>query len=140
MTLRDTATCQANYSRFLDRTIASGEAWILSGSAGVAFCESNDDEQISVILFFSDAAYARRAQRNFPGYEPKRIDLFDLIYRWLPGMSGDGVLAEPNWTGDLVGLEIDSLTMRQTLEATFRPEQQSVFRERYEQITSNDER
>ena len=133
--LRDTATCQANYDRFLERTVGSSEAWILSSSSGAAFCGSNDDEQISVILFFSDAAYARRAQSHFPDHEPKRIDLFDLLYRWLPGMSGDGVLAGPNWTSDLVGLEVDPLTMREALEAALRPEQQTALRERYIQLT-----
>jgi hypothetical protein len=129
--LRDTATCEANYRRFLERTVESSEAWILSSSSGTAVCDSNADEETSVILFFSDAAYARRAQSEFPDYQPQRIDLFDLLYRWLPGMSSDGVLAGPNWTGDLVGVEIDPLTMRETLEAALRPEQQAAFRDRY---------
>jgi hypothetical protein len=54
-------------------------------------------------------------------------------------MSGDGVLAGLNWTGDSVGFEIDPLTLRQPLVARLRTEQQSVFHERYKQITANDE-
>ncbi|MCW8877448.1 MAG: DUF2750 domain-containing protein [Kangiellaceae bacterium] len=34
------------------------------------------------------------------------MSLFDF-FRWLAGMSDDGIAAGTNWTGDLVGLECD---------------------------------
>src|SRR4051812_12008073 len=111
--LRDAATCQENYKRFIERVVASGEAWILSGESGAAFCESNERDDTNVILFFSDLPYARRVQKqSIPGHEAQRLDLFDLLYRWLPGMLQDRVLAGPNWTGDLVGLEIPPPELR----------------------------
>src|SRR5688500_17243747 len=105
--MRDTASCEENYRRFIERVAASGEAWILKNESGAAHCESNEGDS-DVILFFSDAAYARRVQNSaMTKYQPQRLDLFDLLFRWLPGMSNDGVLAGPNWTEDLIGLELN---------------------------------
>ena len=132
--LRDSATCQENYRRFVQRVVVAGEAWILSSNNGAASCESNHHDDADVILFFSDAAYARRAQsQSFPDHEPERMDLFDLLYRWLPGMSQDGVLAGPNWTGDLVELEFDPFKLREELESQLSAEQRTRFAERYRQ-------
>ena len=138
--LRDTAACQNNYRRFVERAANACEAWILSGSSGAGFCESNEHDGVDVILFFSDAAYARRSQQvSFPDYQPERVDLSGLLYRWLPGMSQDGVLAGSNWTGDLVGLEIDPFDLREDLESRLRAEQQEFYSEKYRQSMSNND-
>src|SRR5580765_3449386 len=96
---RDTATCMENHKRFVSRIVESGTVWGLKGDRGWAFAESNDCADVSVLLFWSDEAYARRAQQEIPGHAPAQISLFDFLFRWLPGMSGDGVLAGTNWTG-----------------------------------------
>ena|ERR1044071_536435 len=130
--LRDAATCQENYQRFVQRVVASGEAWVLSGESGPAFCEANEQDDTNVILFFSDSPYARRVRtQSMPGHKPERLDLFDLLYRWLPGMSQDGVLAGPNWTGDLVGLEIAPAQLRAQLQKEMSEEQRAEFSERF---------
>jgi hypothetical protein len=111
--LRNTADCQADVDRFIGRVVESETVWYLASENGTAFCESNSEEDEdqeeppTVLLFFSDAAYARRSQnQHFAGYQVTRMDLFDFLYRWLPGMTDDRILAGPNWSGDLVGLEI----------------------------------
>jgi len=118
--------------RFLARAVAGHEVWILSGEKGAASCESNEHNGAAVILFFSDAAYARRAcTQSIPDHQPARIDLFNFLYRWLPGMSGDAVWAGPNWTSDLVGLEIDPAELKAELEKRLSPEQKASFLERF---------
>src|ERR1044071_10484914 len=130
--LRDAATCQENYRRFVQRVVASGEAWVLSSESGPAFCESNEQDDTNVILFFSDSAYAKRVQKqSIPGHQLEGLDLFNLLYRWLPGMKQDGVLAGPNWTGDLVGLEIAPDELRAELEKEMSQEQRAEFSERF---------
>ena len=130
--LRDADTSQENYRRFIQRAVASGEVWVLSSPNGVATCDSQCHDDAHVIPFFSDAAYARRAQaQSFQDYEPRRLDLFDLLYRWLPGMSHDGVFAGPGWTSDLVGLECDPFELREELERNLTPKQRASFAERY---------
>ena len=109
---RNTADCEADSKRFITRCLASELVWHLTSGSQVAYCESNgsdasEDERV-VLLFFSDEAYAKRAGNgHFPDYTAQSIDLFDFLYRWLPGMTTDGVLAGPNWSGDLVGLEFE---------------------------------
>jgi hypothetical protein len=134
--IRDTATCQENYRRFIQRAAAAGEVWMLSDEDGTATCESDEFEETDVILFFSDLPYARRVQtQSFSDHAPERLDLFDLLYRWLPGMTEDGVLAGPNWTGDLVGLEIEPYDLRVELEKHLSAEQQASFATRYRRET-----
>jgi hypothetical protein len=132
---RDTATCQENHQRFINRIVENEIVWALSNSNGYAIAESNKDEHSGIILFWSDEAYARRAQtESFPEYEESTIPLFDFLYRWLPGMSGDGVLAGTNWTGDLVGLEFDPYELRSEIEAALSEEQSKQFKETYEKL------
>jgi hypothetical protein len=73
-------------------------------------------------MFWSDRAYASRArQQSFPEYEPAEISLFDFLFRWLPGMAADGVLAGTNWTGDLVGLEFAPNELQETILSAMGP-------------------
>lgn len=120
---RYVADAKADVDRFIKRVVAADTVWYLTSKNGTAGCPSNaepegDEEPPTVLLFFSDAAYARRAQsRSFRRHSPKSMSLFDFMYRWLPGMSGDGVLAGPNWTGELIGLEVDPFELREAIEA-----------------------
>ena len=62
--LRDAADCEADVQRFAKRVAENEVVWYLSSDEGTAVCESNDEdgdkEPFSVMLFFSDEAYARR--------------------------------------------------------------------------------
>ena len=105
--LHDAATINANHDRFISRVAASEIVWGLRSPNGFATCPSNDDENQQVLMFWSDRGYASRVKQSvFPEYEPVEITLFDFLFRWLPGMEGDGVLAGTNWNGDLAGREI----------------------------------
>jgi hypothetical protein len=126
--MRLIADSKADLDRFVRRVAEGDEVWSLASAQGVAWCESNefeddDGDAPAVLLFFSDRAYATRAQAaQFPAHAPEAIPLFDFMYRWLPGMSGDGVLAGPNWSGDLTGLELDPFELRELIEAAMTPE------------------
>ncbi|MFC1706491.1 DUF2750 domain-containing protein [Planctomycetota bacterium] len=114
---RNTATCQENHERFVRRVVDDQTVWGLKGEGGWACCDSNDYEDVSVLLFWSDRAYAERARKaKFSEYEAGAISLFDFLFRWLPGMAGDDSLAGTNWTGDLVGLEYEPADLQQELK------------------------
>lgn len=132
---RDSATCQENHARFVHRIVASEQVWGLKGPNGWANAQSNETERTGVLLFWSDEPYARRAQSDSPDHTPTPIALFDFLYRWLPGMSGDGVLAGTNWTGDLVGLEKDPFELREEIEAVLPPEVAQRYKAIYEEAT-----
>jgi hypothetical protein len=63
------------------------------------------------------------------------MSLFDFMYRWLPGMSRDGVLAGPNWTGDLSGLELDPFELRQAIESAMSPEHLARHEAMYRELS-----
>ncbi|MBK1790206.1 DUF2750 domain-containing protein [Persicirhabdus sediminis] len=133
--LLDRATCDANHRRFIERVVEKEMVWYLSHPAGVANSVSNDDEETTVLMFWSDRAYATRARSNgFEDYEETSMDLFDFLFRWLPGMSEDGVLAGTNWTGDLIGVECDPFELREEIESEMPVELQQNHKDRYDAL------
>jgi hypothetical protein len=139
--LRNTADCEADVLRFIQRVAESEVVWHLNSDNGTASCESNaegtEEDPATVLLFFSDQAYARRCQKaHFPDHEVCSISLFNFLYRWLPGMSGDGVLAGPNWNQHLVGSELDPFELRERIEEVLTPELASKQLEEYQRLAA----
>lgn len=64
---RNTVDAKADVGRFIRRVVDFDAVWYLASDTGTAYCDSNaemdDDEENSatVLLFFSDQAYAKRA-------------------------------------------------------------------------------
>ncbi|WP_139373230.1 DUF2750 domain-containing protein [Prosthecobacter debontii] len=135
--LRNTADCQADVDRFITRVVSSETVWYLHSQDGIGCCESNDftkedDAPVTVLLFFSDEAYSKRCQQaHFSDHTIENMALFDFLFRWLPGMSGDGVMAGPNWNHELVGLELDPFELREQIDAALSPAQVDAYAERY---------
>lgn len=65
---RNAADAKADVDRFIRRVVDADVVWYLRSETGTACCDSNaevdDDEEepATVLLFFSDQAYAKRAQ------------------------------------------------------------------------------
>jgi hypothetical protein len=136
MRLLNRADCDDSHKRFVQRIVEKEIVWYLSNSEGVAHSESNDDEESTVLIFWSDEAYARRAKNEtFPEYEETSMDLFDFLFRWLPGMSGDGALAGTNWTHDLIGVESDPFELREEIENEMSEDQRERHKLKYESLT-----
>lgn len=132
----DEATSNAMAERFV-RRIAEGEAvYWLKAPDGCAQSESNhhtDDEgePRPVLLFFSDAAYARAVQQaQYPAYDVAQMHLFDFLYRWLAGMTRDGLVAGVNWRADLCGPERDPFELCGAVEAALPPDVRAAYDER----------
>ena len=69
-------------------------------------CPSNDDDDVNVLVFWSDKAYAARHVRDeWAQYVPTAISLNDFLGKWLPGMARDGKLVGTNWDANLCGIE-----------------------------------
>jgi hypothetical protein len=139
--LRDVADAEADHRRFIERVIESETVWLLHhGTDGVAYCESNDyeDEEIAVIMFWSDRAYAARTQKqSLPEFEPAEISLFDFLFKWLRGMADDGALAGANWTGDLIGLETDPEDLQEEIVEQMPPEMIARYQEALSQALAD---
>lgn len=135
----DGATTRVNKDRFIQRVIESEVIFYLSGEDGVANSVSNENESIVILMFWSDAAYARRVLKHgFDDCEVQEINLFDFLYRWLPGMSGDGVLAGVNWTSDLIGPESDPYELRIELEELMPLKMQKEYESHYQELKKED--
>lgn len=117
--MQDRATTSENYERFVKRIVESGLVWGLrSESSGWAHCPSNEHEDIDVILFWSDRAYAARHRKEeWADHIPTEIAFDDFVDAWLKGMNEDGVLAGPNWDANLCGLEVKARELADRLLA-----------------------
>lgn len=132
--LRDEAQSEENRELFVRRVVDSKSVWFLETGAGAAFCDSNMFEETSVVMFWSDRAYAERPIPNgFEDCEPKELDLFDFVFRWLPGLAGDRVLVGPNWTGDLVGLEVEPSELQDAIVDALDEATIEAYRQRFEE-------
>jgi hypothetical protein len=129
--LQDTATVQENHERFVLRAIASESVWGVRNESGFQSCESNEDESRSVLLFWSDAAYARRAiSRDYPDCEAANIDLFAFLFQWLPGIAADKVLVGTNYTAELCGSELEPMELQDQLLDAMPREMLGQYRDR----------
>ena len=136
----DSASCFESHERFISRVIADERVWYLSSESGIATASSEDSDGTSVLLFWSDEAYARRAMtETFPEFGVDSMDLFDFLFRWLPGMSRDGVLAGSNWTHDLIGIEKNPLELREAIEAVMPQDLLHSHRMKYEAMTGGNQ-
>lgn len=108
MDLDVTINSRKRYETFIKRVLESKQVWGLESDDGWCVCESNEFEDTSVMLFWSDEAYARQcAIEEWSHYKPAPIELDEFMNVWLKGMDQDEMLAGVNWNVKLIGLEIE---------------------------------
>jgi len=113
----DNAAVMEQHARFLQRVIDSGEVWALRADEGWCVAPSNQDEEVAVMPFWSDAAYARRcAVDEWEPFEATPVPLELFLEQWLPGLHGEGDLVGTDWDANLIGLEIEPLELKRQLE------------------------
>ncbi len=101
-----------NHARFVARVVEEEKVWGLSTEDGFLACESDRTEERAVLPFWSAADEAAKAQPEIESSEVDSIDLYDFLFRWLPGMEDDDVLVGTNWTAELDGKEIEPLDLQ----------------------------
>lgn len=138
---REPATSQESHELFVKRIVESETVWALSKDNNYAYAESNKGENpADIILFWSDKAYAERTKQiYYPDFEETTITLFNFLFRWLPGMYSENVLAGTNWTGDLVGMEYNAYELRQEIEAALSSDQKERLNSQYHETFNGNE-
>ncbi len=137
MAFIDTVTSDEMAERFVKRVAEGSSVFWLRSKDGAATSESNelvdpDGNARVILLFFSDAAYARSVQQSeYRDHEVAELALFDFLFRWLPGMTADGVLAGLNWRADLCGPEREPFDLRTAIEQRLPAEVRAAHAERY---------
>lgn len=104
----DESSLLESYDHFIQRVAKTGIIWGLHSEAdGWANSPSDDFEETDVILFWSDRALAEKLRtEEWAGHVAQQIEFDDFIDAWLQGMDADGVMAGPDWTADLAGIEV----------------------------------
>ncbi|QDQ28967.1 DUF2750 domain-containing protein [Chitinimonas arctica] len=121
------ADLESDKQRFITRARQSGKVWGLrwkeDGEDKWAYCLSNNTEgdddlesDISVFVFWSDQAYARRhAVAEWAKYVATSIELDEFIEYWLSNMQEEGVLVGVNFNAELAGIELEPAVLAEAL-------------------------
>jgi hypothetical protein len=110
--LQDQATIESKYKLFIERAAASKLVWGLKSKDGWANSYSNDSEEVDVIPFWSDRAYAKICARDeWKGYIPVEIPLAEFLESWCVGMADEETLAGVNWDANMFGVESEALNV-----------------------------
>jgi hypothetical protein len=98
----------ANYQRFIEGALESGQVWGLQSEEGWVVVDSTEYEESEVMPFWSDEEFARQhCVGEWAEFKPVAMDLEEFIEDWLAGMAEDGILVGPNWNEELEGLEVE---------------------------------
>jgi Protein of unknown function (DUF2750) len=130
------AELEENYERFLTRSLAAGSVWTLRSDEGLLSVSAHNGEQ-SIIPFWSDAAYARRAQKEAPpsGYAVTEVSLRTFLTEALGSFQCDDVLVGPNYTVDMAGLELDPRDVFEEFRDRMTEQQKEAYRECWEKAS-----
>ncbi len=110
--LQDIATIENRYKYFIERVAASKLVWGLKNKNGWANSHAIDNEEIGVIPFWPDRAYAKACARDdWRGYSAVEIPLAEFLESWCVGMADDETLAGVNWDQNMFGKESDALDL-----------------------------
>lgn len=110
--LQDIAITDSKYKLFIERVAASKQVWGLKNKKGWANSESNKDEEIAIIPFWSDRAYAKACARDdWKDYLATEIPLTEFLEGWCIEMADEDILIGVNWDANMFGKEIDATTL-----------------------------
>jgi hypothetical protein len=108
--LQDTAAIESKYQLFIERVAATKLVWALMSKTGWANSHSHDNEEVTVVPFWSERAYAKICARDdWRSYVPTEIPLAEFLESWCVGMAENETLAGINWDANMLGKEIDAL-------------------------------
>jgi len=110
--LKDTTAIDLKYKLFIEKVAGSKLVWGLKNKEGWANTYANENEEIDVIPFWSDRAYAKACARDeWKGYSPAEIPLAEFLEIWCIEMAGAETLAGINWDANMFGKETDALEL-----------------------------
>ena len=106
-----------NIDSFLNDVLESQQVWGLKHpDMGWAICESNEYEDTTVYVFWSDEPSAQQhISEEWSEYQATPIELEIFIEDWLFGMSEEGLLAGINWDENLIGDEVEPSDLAELL-------------------------
>lgn len=103
---------ERDYELFIEKVAASKLVWGLQSKKGWANSSSAEDEELNVVPFWSERAYAKACARDdWKDFSPVEIPLAYFLEEWCLGMAEDGTLIGTNWNAKMVGDEDEALAI-----------------------------
>jgi hypothetical protein len=108
----DTTTIDSRYTLFIGKVAASKIVWGLQNKKGWANSHAANNEETTVVPFWSERAYAKAcAKDDWRDYAATEIPLTDFLESWCLGMADDDLLAGINWDANMFGKEVNPLPL-----------------------------
>ncbi|OCA85768.1 hypothetical protein A8F94_12915 [Bacillus sp. FJAT-27225] len=86
---------QERYKYFIKKIADYEEVWGLNDGG---WAVSEDDNGIKLLPFWPKREFAELSNiEDWSGYKPKKIDLDDFMFKWIPGMKRDGLKVSVFW-------------------------------------------
>ncbi|MES2809607.1 MAG: DUF2750 domain-containing protein [Bacteroidota bacterium] len=105
---QDTTKLDSRYDLFVAKVAASKIVWGLQNKKGWANSHAADNEDTTVVPFWSERAYAKAcAKDDWRDFTPTEIPLVDFLESWCLGMADDDLLAGINWDASMFGKEVN---------------------------------
>jgi hypothetical protein len=107
MKMKDKETVINYYEKFVSEVKSGKLIFALKGPNGFPVCESNENEEFKIMLFWGDVIKAKVFKNaNYKDHEIVGITMEQYINQWMVGMKKDSMLVGPNWDKDGFGLEV----------------------------------
>ncbi|MFD2147785.1 DUF2750 domain-containing protein [Mucilaginibacter antarcticus] len=108
----DTTKLESRYDLFVAKVAASKIVWGLLNKKGWANSHAANNEESTVVPFWSERAYAKAcAKDDWRDYTPTEIPLVDFLESWCLGMADDDLLAGINWDANMSGIEVNTFQL-----------------------------
>ncbi|MET3981127.1 hypothetical protein ABIB62_003645 [Mucilaginibacter sp. UYP25] len=103
---------ESKYIAFVEKVAAGKQVWGLKSKTGWANADATDNEELSVIPFWSDRAGAKACARDdWKSYVPTEIPLAAFLEDFCLDMAENEVLAGIEWDTKLFGTEAYALVV-----------------------------
>ena len=110
--LQDAGFSNYRYDIFIKRVVVKKFVWGLQSEEGWATSYSNENEDIDVLPFWSDEAYASAcAKDNWTEYQAASIPLAEFLENWCVGIANENKLIGVNWDTNMFGKEVNALSL-----------------------------
>lgn len=110
--LQDSSIVHSKHLSFVERVVELDTVWALQNEEGCAVSNSNEYDDVEVIPFWSDKAYAAAcAKEDWKEYRAVSMPLAEFLEDWCVGLHNDDLLVGTNWDANMFGEEANPLAL-----------------------------
>ena len=123
---------QKEYEAFLQDVLNHEKVWLLQNDEGLACQDSVEYEGMMSILMWSDCLLAESERAGeFENLQTESLDLYELMFHWLPNMGEEDVVCCLNWLSEDGGLEVEPKDLLEHLKLILPDELEASYKRRF---------